>query len=99
MYHTISESINSLSVDRKSWVLERTRKLISRRPYSYVALGRDGETLIIAGEDEFCFTLDSLVPVVIDDKEESDKKGNTGCVIAWVMKILRIVVDRLEQSA
>ena len=55
--------------------MERTRKLISRKPYSYAALGHDGESLVIAGEDEFIFTFDSLTPVVVPDKKEMENKG------------------------
>ncbi|KAH3778268.1 hypothetical protein DPMN_179723 [Dreissena polymorpha] len=65
-YLTMIEWATFTSVDRKSWCLERTRQLLSRKPFHYVALGR---------EADFVFTIDSEQPVVSDEEKEVEKPG------------------------
>lgn len=64
-----------LSVDKKSWSLERTRQLLSRKPFHYVALSREGQSITIAGEADFVFTFDSEQPLVSDEEKEAEKTG------------------------
>ncbi|XP_052232848.1 nudC domain-containing protein 1-like [Dreissena polymorpha] len=72
-YLTMIEWATFTSVDRKSWCLERTRQLLSRKPFHYVALGREGQSITIAGEADFVFTIDSEQPVVSDEEKEVEK--------------------------
>ncbi|XP_053401647.1 nudC domain-containing protein 1-like isoform X2 [Mercenaria mercenaria] len=74
-YLTVLEWITFTSVDRKSWTLDRTRQLLSRKPFSYACLSREGEAITIAGEADYVFTQDSEVPVVSDEEKEEENSG------------------------
>ncbi|XP_060596729.1 nudC domain-containing protein 1-like isoform X1 [Ruditapes philippinarum] len=74
-YLTVLEWITFTSVDRKVWTLGRTRQLVSRKPFSYACLDREGHSITIAGEAEFVFTQDSELPVVSDEEKEEENSG------------------------
>ena len=62
-------------MDRNIWTVGRTRQLVSRKPFSYACLDRDGQSITIAGEAEFIFTQDSELPVLSDEEKEEEKTG------------------------
>jgi len=63
--------------------MSRTRQLLGRRPFHFAALGREGESISIAGEGKFAFTHDSEQPVVSDEEKEAENTGKF-CLIFFL---------------
>ncbi|KAK3601670.1 hypothetical protein CHS0354_038237 [Potamilus streckersoni] len=68
---TVLEWLTFESGSRETWSLERTRRLVSRRPYHYASLDRMVPSLVIAGEADMEFVYDSVKPVTKEEEKET----------------------------
>lgn len=69
---TVLEWVTLTSADQKHWSVERTRQLITSRPFHYASLLREGNGIVVAGDAQVIFTRDSAVPVVSDEEKEME---------------------------
>ena len=59
--------LHSTLGDQHTWKLERSRRLLGRRPFDYVSIEATRENIVIAAQAEFQFSSDSAKPVVQEE--------------------------------
>ncbi|XP_041376317.1 nudC domain-containing protein 1-like [Gigantopelta aegis] len=60
---TVITWITLLSVDKKVWTVERTRRLEGVKPFDYAVVEKDGSAVLILSEQKFTLVTDSVNPV------------------------------------
>ncbi|KAK3085443.1 hypothetical protein FSP39_003362 [Pinctada imbricata] len=67
---SVIDWVTIVSSDQKSWKQERSRQLLGRRPFDYVAMDSN-QSVVIAAPSAFKFHFDSLKPVLEEEVVES----------------------------
>ncbi|XP_067652327.1 nudC domain-containing protein 1-like [Haliotis asinina] len=72
---TVIEWITIASVDKKTWCVERTRRLEGSKPYDYTALDKGGNSVLISASQRYKLVSDSVKPVQPDSEGDWEVVG------------------------
>lgn len=66
------------SVDKKTWCVERSRRLEGSKPYDYAALDKGGNSVLISASQRYKLVSDSVKPVQPDTDGDWEVVGRDG---------------------